>query len=296
MIAVHPGPYVFPAFMAELPSGRRIRYYESRLADNGPTLLFIHGLGNYAQVWFKLMDQLKGRFRCIALDLPGHGDSPETEQVENISTFAEVVEALVAHLRLENYLLVGHSMGGLTAMRALLRGKLFPVGLVLLAPAGFEVFSPKDQAWLSSIYSPGILAKLGRLRMEEQFRGNFHHFPADAEAMLADITTLKNSEYYLPYCSTLAYSARAIFAETVSEELAGIELPTLVYYGLADAMVPHRVLHPDQRLDQICRSAVEKMPQARLELLSDTGHMLQWEVAERIGSGIVSFVNDLAVK
>lgn len=296
MIAVHPGPFDFPAFMAELPSGRTIRYYESGSVDNGPTLLFIHGLGNYAQVWFKLMDQLKEKYRCIALDLPGHGDSPETEQVKNISSFAEVLEVFVAHLQLDDYLLVGHSMGGLTAMRALLRRNLSPVGLVLLAPAGFEIFSPKDEAWLASIYSPGILAKLGRLRMEEQFRGNFHHFPEDAEAMLADITTLKNSEHYLPYCTTLAYCARAIFAETVSEELAGIELPTLVYYGLADAMVPHRVLHPDQHLDKICQSAVEKMPHARLELLSDTGHMLQWEAAELIGSGIVAFVDDLAVK
>lgn len=281
--------------MADLPSGHQVRYYESGSDNTGPTLLFIHGLGNYAQVWFKLMDQLQSRFRCIAIDLPGHGDSPETERVESISTFAEVLEAFVAHLRLQNYLLAGHSMGGLTAMRALLRGKLSPAGLVLLAPAGFEVFSPKDEAWLASIYSPGILAKLGRLRMEEQFRGNFHRFPADAEAMLADITALKNSEHYRAYCTTLAYAARAIFAETVSEELEGIVLPTLVYYGLADAMVPHRVLHPDQHLDQICRSAVERMPRARLELLADTGHMLQWEAAGRIGRGIVSFIDDLAV-
>ncbi|MEM1358894.1 MAG: alpha/beta fold hydrolase, partial [Bacteroidota bacterium] len=248
------------------------------------------------QVWFKLMDQLQEQFHGIALDLPGHGDSPGIGPVENIGTFAKVLEELLDYLPIEDFVLVGHSMGGLTALRTVLRRKLSPRALVLLAPAGFEIFSPKDEAWLSSIYSPGILAKLGRRRMEEQFRGNFHHFPADAAAMLADITYLKNSEHYLAYCTNLAYCARAIFGENVYEELSAVDLPTLVYYGQEDAMVPHRVLHPDQSLDQICQSAVEKMPQAHLEFLAETGHMLQWESAENVGAGISAFLIDLAVK
>lgn len=293
MIAVHPSPYVFPAAMAELTSGKQIRYYTSKTASDGPTLIFIHGLGNYAQVWFKLMDQLQNKFRCIALDLPGHGDSPEQEPIENIGTFAEVLEEFVAHLQLEDYLLVGHSMGGLTAMRAVLRKKLSPAGLVLLAPAGFEIFSEKDEAWLASIYSPGILAKLGRRRMEEQFQSNFHRFPADAAAMLADITHLKNSPHYQAYCTTLAHCARAIFSETVADELEGIVIPTLVFYGLSDVMVPHRVLHPEQNLEQICKSAVEQMPHSRLELLPETGHMLQWEAVEPISRMMTAWLNQL---
>ena len=42
----------------------------------GPTALFVHGIATNAYLWRHVMDALSGQRRCIAIDLPLHGQSP----------------------------------------------------------------------------------------------------------------------------------------------------------------------------------------------------------------------------
>ncbi|MEL7162509.1 MAG: alpha/beta fold hydrolase [Bacteroidota bacterium] len=272
-----------------LASGQEICYYESGSKD-APTLFLIHGMGNYAQVWFKLMRSLGQHFHCLSLDLPGHGGSPVRPVEESIADFASVVEEFVLAFSPRDYVLAGHSMGGQVVLQTCLNEHLSPRSIVLLAPAGFEEFTDHDFAWLNSIYRGGIIAKLGKSRMVQQFRDSFHTFPEDADFMLKDVTHLRDSAQYLTYCNTLSRCARAVFASSVYHELERVTTPALVYYGQADAMVPHRVLHKDQNLAELCAAATQRMAQAQLHLLPATGHMLQWEAATEISRGMESFL------
>src|SRR5829696_678234 len=80
-----------------------------RGTDN-PTLIFVHGFACALDDWEKQFRGLSSRFRCVALDLPGHGDSakPETISIEIMGTAVNEVKERIAA---PSAILVGHSMG-----------------------------------------------------------------------------------------------------------------------------------------------------------------------------------------
>ena len=43
----------------------------------GPALVFVHGIGSGRYRWAPVVDRLVDDFRCVSVDLPGHGDSPD---------------------------------------------------------------------------------------------------------------------------------------------------------------------------------------------------------------------------
>jgi 2-succinyl-6-hydroxy-2,4-cyclohexadiene-1-carboxylate synthase len=83
-----------------------------------PALVFLHGfLGNHHD-WLKTIDYLKDDFYCIAIDLPGHGKSVSTPTPLNAG-FEEcrrLIKNVLNELRLENYILIGYSLGGRIAL------------------------------------------------------------------------------------------------------------------------------------------------------------------------------------
>ncbi len=86
-------------------------------SGSGPPLVFLHGLGMSAHTWDACGDLLADRFTVVAVDLPGHGDSPSPEDPDAFTRDAaladidEVLEALA-----DPAVLVGHSLGGYLAL------------------------------------------------------------------------------------------------------------------------------------------------------------------------------------
>ena len=75
-----------------------------------PTLIFVHGFACSLEDWEEQFRGLSPRFRCVAIDLPGHGDSvkPETISIEMMGTAVNRVKDRIAA---PSTILVGHSMG-----------------------------------------------------------------------------------------------------------------------------------------------------------------------------------------
>ncbi|NNC76069.1 MAG: alpha/beta hydrolase [Acidimicrobiia bacterium] len=76
----------------------------------GPPLVFLHALGRNADDWAPTIEALSYRWRCLALDLRGHGGSVRCERY----SFEEMetdVRAFVDALELDRFALVAHSMG-----------------------------------------------------------------------------------------------------------------------------------------------------------------------------------------
>jgi pimeloyl-ACP methyl ester carboxylesterase len=110
-----------PAFIVpdehQVVLGRmRFRYLDWGTAGKKP-LLFLHGGGLTAHTWDLVCLALRADYRCLALDLRGHGDSEWSPEMDyGIAAHSGDVEALVDHLGLDGLGLVGMSLGGLTAI------------------------------------------------------------------------------------------------------------------------------------------------------------------------------------
>jgi pimeloyl-ACP methyl ester carboxylesterase len=100
---------------------------------SGPNVLFIHGLDSNAEVWTPVI-ALLGDHTCTAVDLPGHGTSPTSDDPADyergalLQILAEIIDRLEGPV-----VLVGHSLGGYLGMAFALTHPDALAGLVLVA-------------------------------------------------------------------------------------------------------------------------------------------------------------------
>ena len=90
-----------------------------QVLGQGPRVFFLHGLGigNLASWYFTAAAALSGQHQVVMYDLRGHGKSERIASGYDLATLAADLGSLVDHLGQEPVSLVGHSGGGLIAMR-----------------------------------------------------------------------------------------------------------------------------------------------------------------------------------
>ncbi|MEJ2468562.1 MAG: alpha/beta hydrolase, partial [Campylobacterales bacterium] len=98
-------------------NGIDIKYDDVGPAD-APALIFIHGFPLNRTMWQPQMEALKGRYRLIAYDLRGHGESSLGEEDFTMERFVQDLLGLMEALRIEKATLCALSMGGYIALRA----------------------------------------------------------------------------------------------------------------------------------------------------------------------------------
>lgn len=90
----------------------------------GPRIAFLHGLFGQGRNWMSVAKALAGPdhtgARALLVDLPNHGRSPWTQEFSFADYAQQVVDTLAAQAPGERWTLVGHSLGGKTAMYAAL--------------------------------------------------------------------------------------------------------------------------------------------------------------------------------
>jgi pimeloyl-ACP methyl ester carboxylesterase len=128
-------------------------HYLSWGEPSRPPILMLHGGGQTAHTWQRVANRLADRYYLIAADLRGHGDtqwSPDGEYgyLHNRDDVAGMAEAL----RLDGYVLVGMSMGGITAMNYAVAHHRDLRGLVVVdvSPAVEEAGAQRIMAFLNS--------------------------------------------------------------------------------------------------------------------------------------------------
>jgi len=96
--------------------GLRLRYVEWGPVD-APPIVMLHGLRSYAHTWAPVAQALMPHWRVIALDQRGRGESDwDPLRRYRTNTYVADLEALVDHLGLPSFVLLGHSMGGANAL------------------------------------------------------------------------------------------------------------------------------------------------------------------------------------
>lgn len=82
----------------------------------GTAVVLLHGFLENSTMWNPFIAELAMKNRIITVDLLGHGQTGCLGYVHTIEEQAEIVQAVLNHLRLRKYILVGHSMGGYVAL------------------------------------------------------------------------------------------------------------------------------------------------------------------------------------
>lgn len=257
--------------------------------DGDEVLLLIHGMAGSAQTWRAVLPQLAKKYRVIAPDLLGHGQSAKPRTDYSLGAFAVGLRDLLDELGVESATVVGQSLGGGVAMQFLYQhpdycrrlvlissGGLGPdVGLILrlLAAPGAEfvmpVIAPSPvlragnavKSWLSS-------AGLRSPRGAEMWSA-YSSF-GDAETRQAFLRTLR---------SVVDYRGQAVSALNRLNLREG--LPILAIWGEEDNIIP--VDH--------AYAALEARPDCRLEILPGVGHFAQVEAPDRVIDLLDEFIS-----
>lgn len=281
--------YPYKTYFIDLPGNCRVAYIDEGSAEN--TLLFIHGLANYIPVWKKNIDELRKYYRCIAIDLPGNGLSDQNNHDFSMHFFAECVYNFIEAIQLKNLCIVGHSMGGQIAMTTLLDHPGCAGSLVLCAPAGMEKFSAMEKAmFFSSIHLLDFFSS-DEHSLRHTIESSFYHHHKQAEGIIKELTDLMKTYKLNYYRKMIEACIKAMLEETVHDKLHLIQTPTLVIFGNHDALIPNKIIH-HTTTEKMASEAVNKMPHAKLEMIPDCGHFVQWEKADEVNRGMILFLEN----
>ncbi len=89
----------------------------------GRVLVLLHGFLGSQEVWTEFVKKLSKKFRVIAIDLPGHGQTPSIGYYHSMELLAQSVKAVLDKAGVRRYIITGHSMGGYVALTF---AELFP--------------------------------------------------------------------------------------------------------------------------------------------------------------------------
>ena len=234
-------------------------------AGSGPPLVLLHGIGHRRQAWDAVLDRLTPHRDVIAVDLPGHGESPplDTATRPALTALAEDLTGFFDQLGLDRPHVAGNSLGGRMALEAGAAGRAATV--TALSPAGFwrngrELGYAKGVFWamqaMGARLEPVAPTLAGSTAGRAVLYASVVHRPSrmSPEQALGDLGAFLAAR---PALNTIMAEATAF------EEQIPAGVPVTIAWGSHDRLLPRR-----QAL--VART---RLPQARFVRLPDCGHV-----------------------
>ena len=265
--------------------GLNINYLDT--GSGKKTLLFVHGMGASIKGWAKNIEPLSKAYRCIAIDLPNHGESTLGEFECDIPSYLNILSAFIKTLELDNFTMIGHSMGGMLSVLYADKHPTQVAHLILLAPAGFEKFKDQELSLVKMVFTPEYIQSYQKEKITTNFHLNFYKFPDEAQFLISDREALiSDPTRYNLYAQTISKSAYNIISTALPEIISDFKTPSTIIYGKEDQLIPHHLVHPDMDLQEVADRAVSTLG-GKLHILPDCGHYLMWEQADIINKLII---------
>ena len=266
--------------------GSRLRYY---VGGEGPPIVLVHGLGGAASNWCELAPLLAPRLRLLVPDLPGHGGSSPLPAAPTLSPFADGVAAMAEREGMLPAPIVGHSLGGVVALRLALRRPEAVTALVLAAAAGISSATRVKETWVTLL----VLARPARLVAPHRgliARVPWLRYPVFGHWEVADPPALapRAVEGFLagPRLHTdIRDAGRALVRADPRTDLRRVRCPALVVWGARDRIVP---LQDGYEYARRLRAPLRVVP--------DCGHLLIGERPDACAHAIESFLAPLAAR
>ena len=243
-------------------------------AGRGDTVLLVHGSASSRRMWQPLVERLAARYRVVAPDLIGYGESTPWRPDLQATDF-DVVATFVRELGCPLHV-VGHSYGGALALGAALAGGSRVTSLSLVEPAAFQVLDRSaDRAALAEIEA--VASRHLELVAEGNLAACAAHFMGywigDRSWAAMSPDTRARLTATMP---KIAAEFRLLFRDRDRDDLRPARVPTLLVRGTATTLAAHAVT---ERL-------AATMPNAELVEIADAGHMLTVTHAGRVNEAI----------
>lgn len=238
---------------------------------DSPPLVLLHGMTVNSSVWRDIMASLSSRFRTYAIDMPGDfGMSVVAKPMQSAADCVLWLHEVLDGLELPRTHLLGHSMGGWTALNYALAAPERVDQLVLMAPIGSIMPVPLRQM-MFRIYPALLFPKPKRIRRAWSW------FLAKGNS-LDDIVMDQIIESYT-HCRLLM---RVVPGKFTEEQMRGLVPPTLFMVGEEEAIYS-------------AKEAVNRMkqwvPSVEAVVIPRAGHCLQAEQPSLVSQHIMQFLH-----
>lgn len=239
-----------------------------------PSLVFLHYFGGSSLAWTEVIAELADDYHCVAPDLRGFGASEASAENYAIEDYASDVQELITLFRLENFALIGHSMGGKFALALAARKPKDLQSLILLAPS-----PPTAEPILDDERKRLLNAHGNRCAATETAcRAAGGKLPAAVfERAVTD--NLRSSQ--AAWRAWLESESR----RDVSSDIKKINVPVLVAAGEKDEMMTAKLLK---------REIVRRIENARLVVVPEVKHLLPLEAPREIADLIRRQIENLS--
>lgn len=235
----------------------RVAYHESR---SGAAVLLLHATLHDRHDFDPIVDTLARRYRTIAVDWPGHGDSgPVTPPLEAAAPlFADVLEDVIDGLALSRVVLIGNSVGGFAAARLAINRPDLVAGLILVNSGGFVPWNPLTRASCRVLGTPALFRRAAPLLVRGYMQAKI-----DSDREISERTIAKAKTPDGLRTATAVWRSFATPGHDLRSRADELTAPTLIVWGKKDIAIPLTA----------GRATHDAIPGSRLEIL-DTGHVV----------------------
>ncbi len=265
--------------------GDQVAYLDE---GSGEAILLIHGMAGSSQAWRSVIGPLSRKYRVIAPDLLGHGESAKPRGDYSLGAFAVLLRDLLDELGVTRATVVGQSLGGGIAMQFSYQHPDYCQRLILISSGGLG----PDVGWtLRLLSAPGaelilsIIAPQPVLAAGAKVRSWFSKIgvqsPRGAEmwsaySSLADPPT--RQAFLRTLRSVVDHRGQAVSA--LSKMHVRSDMPTMAIWGDQDAIIPVEHAYAVQ----------QTRPDVRVEVLPGVGHFPQVERPTEVVDLIDDFI------
>ena len=301
-IALEGLPYPYPVnLLPVVNDGEELRMAYMDVAParpNGRTVVLLHGRNFPSSYWEPVVRMLsEADYRVVVPDQVGFGKSSKPDRELHFDTLARNTIALLDHLQITKADIVAHSMGGMLAVRI---ARAYPDRvdhLVLTAPIGLEDY----RLYVPPVPSEKILQIEDELTAEayrKQLETNYSiKLPPDQVTPFIDARfNIKGSAEYGRWLRAFVSSAQMIYREPIAHEISLLTQPTLFIMGADDHNAPGRANAPAALRSKMGHNAelalelAAKMPNARAEVIANTGHLVFLEAQQKYDELVLHFL------
>jgi pimeloyl-ACP methyl ester carboxylesterase len=242
-------------------------YYE--VHGQGPAVVLAHGAAGNTLSWHHQVPHLQQRHRVIAFDHRGFGRSLCDREDVDVRRFAGDLIAVLDADGIERAAIVGHDMGGMTAMRLALDHPDRVSCIVLVNTSG-GLLSPRALASLAQ--GTADFSRTG-FQIQQMISPEFARRHPERGFLLLQIASLNE-----PPEPSMA--ADAMEGRVRLEELAGFDIPTLLVAGEQDFYFPIEAF----------REVADRIPGAKLISFPRSGHYPFFEEPEEFNRVVGAFL------
>lgn len=254
------------------------RIISYKIEGTGHPVILLHGFGEDSNVWQQQVDFLKDDYQIITPDIPGSGASELTDDV-SMEGIAEVVKLISDEEELEDFVLIGHSMGGYATLAFVEKYSSMLKGFGLFHSSAYADTEEKIAT-----------RKKGIEFIKEH--GATEFLKTSSPNLFSDKTKESNPDLVKDFMQNLPEFSKAALIEYYeamiarpdrTELLSQTKLPVLFIIGEHDKAVPFE--------DSLKQSSLPAT--SNVTILNNSGHMGMLEETEKSNNALREFLDEV---